>query len=673
MTATGRIGKDLSGNAAFQPHPLGRVHRRNVVMVPENRFVTLDETASLLAVSSATVRNWIKHDYLRPADRVPGMLFRYEEVRSLHERIAEGSIPRLARRANKASAKRSFIPEEYLGEKSGRGSVERIVAYIGGAGLDIDRAFFALALSRLCAEGLCGDRDLGRFIKNGFHIPGRSFLGRELRSWHRELGNFRLTEEYNPLFGHDLPRQRDVLGLIYQSLMSEGDKAGSGSYYTPDRIVDDIAATAPGRGARILDPCCGTGQFLLAFAERTGDPFSLYGSDIDGLAVHIARINMMVMFRDIDFDPRIRRSDFLLDRRPSGDGSGGFDMIATNPPWGLHYSPGELARLKELYPDIRSLESFSYMLKKSIDLLRQSGSLSFILPESLLHVKAHRDIRSYILNHARIERIVHLGRVFKNVFTPVIRLDLARRQGPGRCVFVSGKESRAVDQGRFARNGDCVFDVNVGRADERIIGKVFGQKHALLRGAAEWALGIVTGDNGKYLRDTMEDQGYEPIYTGKEVRPYRLGNPSKFIRFMPERFQQAAPEWKYRAEEKLIYRFISRNLVVSYDDRRCLTLNSANVLIPRAECYPVKAVLALFNSSLYQFIFQKKFSSIKVLRGHLEQLPLPLWGGRVLGQLVSLADGVLGETRSPEEVDAFVMEHFRLNAAEMKHIQTSLL
>jgi len=673
MTAMGRGGTGPPGGAVFHPRLRGRIHRRNVVMVPENRFITLDETASLLAVSSATVRNWIKHDYLRPANRVPGMLFRYDEVRSLHERIAEGSIPRLARRANKASAKRSFIPDEYLGEKSSRGSIERIVAYIGCAGLDTERAFFALALSWLCAEGLCGERDLGRFIKNGFHIPGRSFLGRELRLWHRELGHFRLSEEYNPLFGLDMPRQRDVLGLIYQSLIREGDKASSGSYYTPDRIVDDIAETVPGKGARILDPCCGTGQFLLAFAEKTGDPLLLHGSDIDGLAVHIARINIMAMFRDIDFDPLIRRSDFLLDRRPGGDRTGGFDMIATNPPWGLHYSPGELARLKELYPDIRSLESFSYMLKKGIDLLRGGGNLSFILPESLLHVKMHRDIRSYILKHARIERIVRLGRVFKNVFTPVIRLDLTRRQGPGRCVFVSGKESRTVDQERFAKNGDCVFDVNVGRSDERIIEKVYGQNHALLRGAADWALGIVTGDNGRYLRDAMEDRGYEPIYTGKDVRPYLLGNPSKFIRFMPDRFQQAAPEWKYRAQEKLIYRFISRNLVVSYDDRRCLTLNSANVLIPRAECYPIKAVLALFNSSLYQFIFRKKFSSIKVLRGHLEQLPLPLWGNRVLDQLVSLADGVLGGTRSPGEVDAFVMEHYRLNPGEMKHIRSSLL
>ncbi len=641
-------------------------------MVPENRYVTLDETASILAVSSATVRNWIKHEYLRPSGRAPGMRFRYDEVRRLHEKILNGSIPRLTSRANKITARRSFIPEEDLGEKKGRGSIEDAVAYITESGIDIDRAFFVLALSRVCAEGMCGDHDLGRLIARGFRIGGRSCLGRELSSWHGELGRFNITEEYNPLFSVDLPRQRDVLGLVYQSLIREGEKARSGSYYTPDRIVDGIAESVPGRRAKILDPCCGTGQFLLAFAERTGDPLSLHGCDIDGLAVRVARINLMLRFPDADFEPRIYRGDYLLDGRFARGSLGGFDMIATNPPWGLHYGSAELDSLKKLYPDIRSLESFSYILRKSIDLLEEGGSVSFILPESLLHVKAHRDIRSYILRHARIDRIELLGRVFKNVFTPAIRLDCSRRSGAGRFPCISGRQARVVDQRRFGKNPQCVFDINVGAFDDRIMGKVYGRDHVTLSGNAEWALGIVTGDNGKYLRDTMESRSHEPIFKGRDVNPYFLGDPTSFIRFQPEKFQQAAPERKYRAPEKLVYRFISKNLVVAYDDRRCLTLNSANVLIPRADFYPVKAVLALFNSSLYQFIFQKKFSSIKVLRGHLEELPLPLWRAGVLDELVSLTEGVLGGVRSPGEADDFIMNHYGLTAAEIRHVRGSL-
>ena len=91
-------------------------------MITDRRYVTIEETASILAVSPATVRNWIKHDYLRP--RAGGRLFRSDEVRALRDGLRSGSVPRLARRANKATASRSFIPDEYLGDGAGRETIE---------------------------------------------------------------------------------------------------------------------------------------------------------------------------------------------------------------------------------------------------------------------------------------------------------------------------------------------------------------------------------------------------------------------------------------------------------------------------------------------------------------------------------------------------------------------
>ena len=394
-------------------------------------------------------------------------------------------------------------------------------------------------------------------------------------------------------------------------------------------------------------------------------PGTLHGTDIDPVAVRLARINLMTAFKDCDFAPRIYRRNILLEEDPS---NALFDLIATNPPWGMHYAGQELSRLGALYPEIVSGESFSYILKKSIDLLDDGGFLSFILPESFLNVRAHADIRGHILKHARIERIVSLGRVFKNVFTPVIRLDLARgvttaagRPGPG-----------SVEQERFLSNGDFVFDVNVNAADGRILDRVYSCPHTTLEGKAEWALGIVTGDNLRYLSRSGGRPGYEPIITGKEVDHYLLREPSSYVRFAPERFQQVAPERKYRSAGKLVYRFISRKLVVAWDDRGRLTLNSANILIPHVDRYPVKALLALLNSSLYQFMFQKKFSSIKVLRSHLERLPLPLWEAGELARLASIADSIIAGEAGLRDADEFIMDRFGLTAAERGHIEHSL-
>ena len=98
--------------------------------------------------------------------------------------------------------------------------------------------------------------------------------------------------------------------------------------------------------------------------------------------------------------------------------------------------------------------------------------------------------------------------------------------------------------------------------------------------------------------------------------------PECYIDFTPEAFQQVAPLWKYRASEKIVYKFISDRIVCAYDDQRRLTLNSANVVIPRLDL-PPRVIALLLNCDLYQFIFRVRCKSTKVLRSHLESMPIP--------------------------------------------------
>ncbi|OHD70608.1 MAG: hypothetical protein A2W19_03465 [Spirochaetes bacterium RBG_16_49_21] len=641
-------------------------------MLSEHRCVTIEETASILSVSRATVRNWIKHDYLQPLGDSSSIVFKSDDVYDLKDKIRGGSLLRLNRRANKAAARRCFIPDEYIEDYHFRKTLEFIVSYIRSKAIDPARAVFVLSLRLLNREGVINTRNAHELIGSRFDLPGNRNLSHELACWHAELGGFHLTDEYAPLMELDLLSQKDILGLIYQSLLVEGDKSRNGSYYTPQRIVKDIARTGSYE-SRILDPCCGTGRFLLAFADKAAGPENLYGFDTDSVAVHIARINLMLEFKSRDFNPRIYHGNFFLEDVRDDDGNPvSFDLIATNPPWGLHHMKGMRYTLETLYPEIRSFESFSYILKKSIDLLREGGRLSFLLPESILHVTGHADIRKYIVEHTRVERIIYLGRVFKNVFSPVIRLDLKKGMNGGSLHCVIKKRHYSIDQKRFARNRNYIFDIHTNTLDSRILKRVYGLKHTTLAGRADWALGIVTGDNGKYLNSERIGEDYELIYKGKDVDKYVFKKASSYLQFAPGKFQQAAPESKYRVREKLVYRFISKNIVMAYDDEKRLTLNSANILIPRIDDYPIKAILALFNSTLYQYIFQKRFFSIKVLREHLEQLPLPLWNGGELRRLAEMADEILAHRGSLEDIDEFIMGIFGLKVGERNHIMKSV-
>ena len=113
----------------------------------------------------------------------------------------------------------------------------------------------------------------------------------------------------------------------------------------------------------------------------------------------------------------------------------------------------------------------------------------------------------------------------------------------------------------------------------------------------------------------------EKIYTGKEILPYRLKPAKNYIYYDRKQLQQVAKEEYYRAKEKLVYKFISNRLVFAYDDTASLFLNSANILIPQIPNMSIKTVLGFLNSQLYQCLYCKLFSEIKVLKGNLIELP----------------------------------------------------
>ena len=641
----------------------------------KKRMLTLENTASFLGISTATVRNWIKCGYLKTLNGQFTNLFYLSEIENVKLKIANGSLEKLSKRANKSKADRTFIPEEYLQDKNGLKNFNEIVDFVQDNNSDLSFALLLLCLNLLVKEKILSpvtieDLELERNL--GF---SNKQIKEEIKSWLLATKKVKIEEGLSYLLNCPLPKHRDILGFIYQSLLIEGEKSQNGSYYTPSEIVDEIVRKHVKKDSKVLDPCCGTGQFLLAFASAIEDPARIYGIDIDEIAVRIARINLLVHYKNKDFFPNIVCKNTLLDIGNydlfslNDELIGDFDVIATNPPWGLHFSKQEIEKFKKIYSSISSFESFAYFLKKSYDLLKKGGVLSFILPESLLNVKTHKDIRNYILSNSQIKEIVYLGRVFKNVFTPVIRLDIEKiRGGEGDITIRKENENYTINQSRWKNNRDSIFDIHANGFDTEIINKIYGTPHVTLENQADWALGIVTGSNSAHIINAPKE-GYEEVYKGKDVEKFVLRNQSSYIQFTPEKFQQVAPIEKYRAKEKLIYRFISKKLIFAYDDQQKLTLNSANIVIPRILNYPIKVIAALFNSSLYQFIFQKKFSSIKVLRSHIEHLPLPLWDRKTFNEIVGMVDKIIRNQPAFEALDNYIMDKYPLSIKDKNYIR----
>ncbi len=641
------------------------IHAKNVI--------DLETAASFLGISTATVRNWVKCGYLK-SHTTDKRYFDISEIENVKINIENGDFNKLNGRANKSKAERTFIPEEYLQDGVSVDDITEIINFVSDNNINISLSLLLLSLNSLQKEKLLPSITIQDLISKKIVFANEQ-IGEEVKAWLSEIKSSNIKPEYAFLLNCTIPTQRDILGFLYQSLLVEGKKSQSGSYYTPEIIVNEIIKDYTKKDSKVLDPCCGTGQFLLAFAEIVENPENIYGVDIDEIAVRIARLNILIKYKNQNFVPNIVCKNTLFEIGNydlfslNDENIRDFDVIATNPPWGFHFSKSDIDRLKKSFPKITSLESFSFFLKKSIDLLRDDGTLSFILPESILSVKTHKDIREIILINTHIQKVSYLNRVFKNVFTPVIRLDLKKSKKENNQIEIRKDEAAyTAKQSKWENNQDFVFDIHANGADTAIIDKIYNVHHTTLAGQADWALGIVTGNNKAYIASEKQ-KDFEEIYKGKDVEKLVLSNPSNYINFTPEKFQQVAPIEKYRAKEKLIYRFISKYLVFAYDDKQKLTLNSANVVIPKISDYPIKVIAALLNSSPYQFIFQKKFSSIKVLRSHIEQMPLPLWNKKIFDNIIELVDETVKNNEKFEILDNYIMKQYSLSPQEINYIK----
>ena len=125
---------------------------------------------------------------------------------------------------------------------------------------------------------------------------------------------------------HDFDFSRldyDVIGSIFERLLSPGERKKYGQFYTRVEVVDLINSFCITSGQeKVMDPACGGGTFLVrAYARKRileprrkhGELLSdLFGVDVDEFATHLTTINLATRdLIDAENYPQIVRSDFF--------------------------------------------------------------------------------------------------------------------------------------------------------------------------------------------------------------------------------------------------------------------------------------------------------------------------------------------------------------------------
>ncbi len=597
--------------------------------------MSIRDTAEKLHISPHTLKNWIKRENLDPRD-----------IETLSNR------GKLNRMANKKLSTRRNIPFEMVRYRRNIGSLYRRVSILDEYPGKIEEKLFLFVIRYLLEKGfihLVRNPDKPVSIKESLSGAGTyPVLRNELSSYLKYAGISEETQ-LSPALLHtgyltkSLMKEPDLPGIIYQALRQEGQRIQAGAYYTPGPVIRELLKSVNYQdAAEIMDPCCGSGLFLCEFASRTGRPESVKGIDRDRTAVFLARINLFCRYPQLLSLSGISHGDAL--NMQSWNLSSG-TVIATNPPWGAHFSRAEKKHLNQRFPQITSGESFSYFILKAIQELPEKGRAAFLLPESILYVKSHRDIRKRILEDAPPKSITHYGPLFRGVYTGVIQITLRKgSQKTKSLVTLKGiketplRENQALKA--FKNNNFNIMNIHCLNRDREILSKIYSARVRKPE-VCRWLLGTVTGDNSRFLSESPE-AGTIPVLTGKEIQPFIIKEPRLFLRTDRGSWQQFRDPREYK-DSKIVYTFIGNRPSFAVERTGLMTLNSANCLIP-ADPDLLEPLVGWYNSELFRFIWWKEFRSLKLLRGHLEILPVPLWEKPLTGRITSLVkEGEKGE------------------------------
>lgn len=600
-----------------------------------------------LNVSYATICNWLKTNNIEQPD--VGKFYSEELFNKIVDDVKRNP-KRLMSRANRSLSSSNFTT--YLGIKDlhRKKLLDDVIKVHQESGLSIEESVTALCIAFLKSNNLFSENRATRLLQE--RTDKSSCPAEKIEKCYT---SFELENNDD-----------DFLGAFYQSIVCIANKAAFGSYYTPPELLDNIRVPP---NKTIVDPCCGSGGILLRILSKRHNPSLVFARDVDDVALLICYINLVLFFNDGNITPSIIHEDILQPKQ--GDlfcsSLEKYDFVVTNPPWGSKFSEKEKKKLLDDYPILDTSESSSIALFNALQKIKENGKLFFFLPESLLNVAMHRNIRRYLLSKNFDLKITRFGNAFKGVQTKCFLLEINHVKQKKDCIEVVENEKTYQIPVEDIVAPDYVIPVSANDADSAIINQIYSQRNVKLSVNTTFALGIVTGNNKKHVL-TECCSGAEPIYKGKDIAPYRLDKPSNFICFNPEEYQQIASVAYYRSK-KIVYRFISNKIICALVDDGALILNSANLLISKD--YPMEILVCFLNSCIYTFIYQKKYNSNKVLKSHLQDMPFPILDEQNQLTLSKTYKKIMNGENGQVECDMFLCDYFGLTKKQYEYIKAT--
>jgi hypothetical protein len=315
--------------------------------------------------------------------------------------------------------------------------------------------------------------------------------------------------------------------------------------------------------------------------------------------------------------------------------NGGFDVVIGNPPYvttkyGKINDSMKKVYLKNFYSAYDKIDLYVLFIEQGVRISKEHGFTTMITPWNFLKNFYSFKIRQYILDNCKIISFLKLPpNVFESVIVDNIVFILEKSNGKkdNKILFddlFDKDKQKYINQSDYAESDKFIFSFPLDSVSQSIL-KRMKEDSVKLGIIALNYIGIMTGGQGSMIADSPVFKNSKPVLSGKEVQKWFYKDKGKYVNFDKSKIHSNDNEEVYLSKRKILLRKTGKELVACLDEKQFFTIQSLYNIVIKDPHYTEEYILALLNSKLFTFIYNKFFITNPevfpyIKRRHLDQL-----------------------------------------------------
>jgi len=453
---------------------------------------------------------------------------------------------------------------------------------------------------------------------------------------------------------------------------------------------------------KILDPACGSGSFLIKAFDVLNEYQSksdatyhqseldfkidtiftkkakilqtnIFGVDLDRQAVEIAQLNLLLKIAEKKkrlplLGENIKCGNSLIDDKEIvGEKAfkweyefedimknGGFDVIIGNPPYISNWQLSKVDRNMVTFLDkkyssvtVGHWDIYILFIKRALELLKNNGFLSFIVPSSFAKEKYGKKLREYIIKNCTILSLAEFGTetVFKNVARQYIIFVIQKKRPTNKLTEITYfknngfEKSHSISQKIFLNLHNFTFRTDLDDKQITILEKIASTK-CFIGNICCVNVGVVAhsrkGAPVSFKKNDVIYNEYKPNYKkyieGRDISRYSYSWKGLYMDYENNAKNFHRPKYPELFDNnKIIIRRVSgknNSIIAVYDDTNLYTNDNLINVIPWDDdimklqspekkwgifkpykYFSLKYILGILNSKLITFYFNKTLAT----------------------------------------------------------------